>query len=374
MGVNVFLGTNKGLVIARSDDTRQNWDIEPLQFKGWSITAATRDNQGRYYLGTSSYVYGAVIMVSDDLKEWRQLENNPKYDEGLTGSPDHNRIISAGEATAEGQNPPRVLDQIWTLHCEGDTIYAGVSEAGLFRSDDRGDSWQPITGLNDHPNRANWMPGAGGLCTHVVLTDPSTPGRMWVGISAVGVMRSEDGGATWAAKNDGVLAGDAYCVHGLARDPDDANIIYRQDHRGMYRTRDGGDNWESIENGLPIGTVWGGNKVVFGFPIVMDPHTKAIFAVPLEGDEFHIPHDGNLRVYRSTNGGDQWDMLSKGLPTEPTYTSVLRGAMAVDGLSPCGIYFGTTSGTAYASADGGDSWSTIPVSLPRILSVRAFTE
>lgn len=311
MGVNVILGTNKGLVIARSDDARQNWDIKPLLFKGWSITAAARDNQGRYYLGTSSYVYGAVIMVSDDLKEWRQLENNPKYDAGLAGSPDHNRIISAGEATAEGQKPPRVLDQIWTLHCEGDTIYAGVSEAGLFRSDDRGNSWQPVTGLNDHPNRENWMPGAGGLCTHVVLTDPSTPSRMWVGISAVGVMRSEDGGATWAAKNDGVVAGDAYCVHGLARDPDDANIIYRQDHRGMYRTRDGGDNWESIENGLPIGTAWGGNKVVFGFPIVMDPHTKAIFAVPLEGDEFHIPHDGNLRVYRSTNGGDQWDMLSK---------------------------------------------------------------
>lgn len=374
MGVTLIIGTNKGAVIAQSDNSRADWNVEPLQFKGWSITASTRDAQGRYYLGTTSHIYGTVIMVSDDLKEWKQLDNNPSYDEGKSGNEVHNRIIGAGaDPFAEPKNN-RKLDQIWTLKCDGDTIYAGVSEAGLFRSDDRGSSWQPFAGINDHPNRKDWMPGAGGLCTHVVLTDSDNPDRMWVGISAVGVMRSDDGGKTWIPKNEGVIPGDGYCVHGLTQDPDDPNTIYRQDHRGVYRTHDGGDHWERIENGLPLGTVWGGHKAVFGFPIVMDPHTKSVFAIPLQGDEFHIPHEGKLRVYRSTNGGDQWEEMTQGLPPEPTYTSVLRGAMAVDGLSPCGVYFGTSSGTVYASADNGDTWSTVPVSLPRVLSVRAYTE
>lgn len=374
MGVALLVGTNKGLVVARAEDARESWDVGELQFKGWKITTAARDGGGRYYVGAAHEIYGAAVMVSDDLTNWRQIENGPKYAEGTPGNDVHLRIIARAEAPEEGVAPVRQLDQIWTFHLDGERIYAGVSEAGLFYSDDRGETWEGVAGLNDHPERGEWGPGAGGLCAHAVMTDKDDPQRMWVGISAVGVLRSDDGGATWAGKNENVSKFYGFCVHGLAQDPDDASVIYRQDHRGMYKTTDGGDRWELIENGLPMGTVGGDHRAVFGFPIVIDPETKAVLAVPLEGDEYHVPHEGMLRVYRTTNGGASWEAMEKGLPSEPTFTSVLRGAMSVDRMSPCGVYFGTTSGAVYASADVGESWARLPMTLSRILSVKAFAE
>ncbi len=351
MNIVLIVGTDKGAFLVRSDAKRERWRIEGPLFRGWRVTAAARDAGGRYFLGVTSFVYGAAIQMSDDLVKWRQAPQGPSYPTGGT----------------------RRLTQIWTVHPGVSALFAGVAEAGLFRSDDRGETWQPVPGLNDHPTRDGWMPGAGGLCAHAVLSDPANPQRMWCGISAVGVFRTDDGGRTWQLKNRGVSIAIedqnskdiGYCVHALAHDPAVPAVIYRQDHRGMYRTRDGAETWERTERGLPSG---------FGFPLVREPRRGALYAVPLESDEFRMPPDGALRVYRSVDGGDFWSPLSCGLPAQNAYEIVLRGAMAVDGQEPAGIYLGTTAGALYASRDGGDSWQTLPLTAPRIMCLAAFTE
>ena len=257
MRIVTIVGTEKGAFVCRSKGDRRDWTIEGPIFKGWRVTATARTPGGRYLVATASHVYGPALHASSDLENWRQVERRPAY--------------------AEGSD--RKLNQIWTLHCTPERHYAGVDVAGLFTSEDDGESWTPVPGLNDHPTRNAWFPGAGGLCAHAVLVDPHRPERIWCGISAVGVWRSDDGGASWQAKNRGVhcvmedrdTAEIGYCVHGLAHDPDDAGIIYRQDHTGMYRSRDAGDTWERIENGLPS---W------FGFPVVIDRRTKTLYAFP----------------------------------------------------------------------------------------------
>lgn len=349
--VLLIVGTDKGAFLLRADAGRARWTVEGPLFKGWTVTAAARDARGRYFLGVTSRVYGATIQSSDDLARWRQAPAGPSYPAG-------------------GQ---RKLNQIWEIRAHGGAFFAGVDEAGLFRSEDGGESWKPVDGLNEHPTRAAWLPGAGGLCAHAIVGDPGNPRRMWCGISAVGVFRTDDGGLTWHPKNRGVpvVIEDkvhkdiGYCVHALAQDPDDPATIYRQDHRGMYRTRDGGDSWQKIETGLPSS---------FGFPLGLDPRTKALFAVPLESDEYRMPPEGRLRVYRSVNGGESWEPLSRGLPPAHAYPVVLRKALAVDGLDPAGVYVGTTSGTLHASRDRGETWETLPVMLSRILCVAAFVE
>ncbi|MEE9606157.1 MAG: exo-alpha-sialidase [Myxococcota bacterium] len=370
-GVVVIVGTAKGVAVIRSDAARERWSVSALQLKGWIVSAATRDPQGRTYLGVTSDVYGAVILVSEDLEAWRQLERGPRYAPGDPGNQEHNRVIRSGDVAGRYRGSNRHVDQIWKLHAAADVVYAGVSEAGLFRSDDRGVSWSVDGGLNQHPTRSDWGPGFGGLCLHSLLCDARDPRRLWVGISAAGVFRSDDGGGSWAAKNDGVSANEGWCVHSLAHDPNRADVIYRQDHRGMYRTDDGGDSWQLIEDGLPEAELSDGHRCAFGFPISFDPGSGSVYAVPLEGDNFRFPPGGALRVYRTRDGGQRWEPLSKGLPGQ-SYAPVLRGALAVDGLDPCGVYFGTTAGSIFASRDGGDSWLQLPCTLPRVLCVEAF--
>jgi len=351
MNVNLLVGTVKGGFLFRSDAKRGRWSLEGPLFKGWKVTASGRDLGGGYFVATASEVYGVAVQRSRDLREWRQVEKGPRWTE---------------ESGFK-------MNQIWTFARTTDRLYAGVDEAGLFESGDGGESWTLVEGLSGHSTRKVWFPGFGGLCAHVVLSDPKDPKRLWCGISAVGVFRSEDGGKSWAPKNRGVtqVIEDkaekeiGFCVHGLVQDPNDADTIWRQDHRGMYRTRDGGDGWEKIENGLPSG---------FGFPIALAAKTRSLFCVPLESDEYRMPVEGKMRVFRSRDGGGSWQPLSKGLPQEHAYMGVLRGSMAVDDLDPCGVYFGTTSGTVFASADGGDSWAALPGTFPRILSVEAFVE
>jgi photosystem II stability/assembly factor-like uncharacterized protein len=351
MRIVVIVGTDKGAFLCTSDEQRKDWQVEGPLFKGWRVTASGRSPSGRYFVATASQVYGAAIHTGTDLERWHQIERAPAYPE----------------------KGDRKLNQIWTLHCGPSRHYAGVDTAGLFSSDDDGESWQPVSALNDHPTRANWFPGAGGLCAHAVLVDPRQPERIWCGISAVGVWRSEDGGRSWLARNAGIrnVSEDqqfpdiGFCVHGLALDPDNADLLYRQDHAGMYRSRDGGDTWEENDQGLAS---W------FGFPIAMEPRGKALFAFPLESDEYRMPVDGRCRVYRSRNGGDSWEPTSRGLPEHHYQAGVLRGALSVDGLDPAGVYVGSTSGDLFASADGGDSWQTLPCRLPRILSVKAYVE
>jgi photosystem II stability/assembly factor-like uncharacterized protein len=371
MGVLVIVGTAKGAALLRSDTSRQSWDVDALRMKGWAVTAATRDARGRYYVAVAADVFGPAILASDDGKSWEQLESSPRYMPTDVGNDEHNRIAKATDFLNQIKPGSRYVDQIWKLHVDGDVVYAGVSEAGLFRSDDRGKSWQVVPGINEHPDRPGWMPGFGGLCAHSVLTDARDSDRIWVGISSAGVFRSDDGGATFVSKNEGVNAAEGWCVHSLAHDPNDAGVIYRQDHRGVYRTRDGGDSWQLIESGLPISELSDGLRCSFGFASAMDPASDSVYLVPIEGDNFRFPHGGELRVYRSRDGGDQWEPLSNGLP-DGTYGNILRGAMAVDRLDPCGVYFGTTAGAVYASPDGGDSWGQIPCTLPKVMCVEAF--
>ena len=347
--IKLVVGTEKGAFILSADEKRENWSVTGPLFKGWKATATARSDDGRFLLGTASFVYGAAVQVSRDLENWQQMPAAPAYD---------------AEASAK-------LNQIWKILPVGDRVYVGVDDAGLFATDDDGKSWQPISALNEHRTRANWYPGFGGLCAHSLLVDPAQRDRVWVGISAVGVFRSDDGGASWASRNEGVpvIIEDkefkeiGFCVHALVADPADANRIWRQDHKGMFRTTDGGDHWERIENGLPSG---------FGFPLVRDPSTGALFCIPMETDEFRVPPGGKLRVYRSTDDGDSWQAMGKGLPEGGTFCNVLRGAMSVDEQESCGVYFGTTSGQLFASNDCGDTCKDLGVILPRILSVDAF--
>jgi len=352
MKVTLIVGTVKGGFRFTSKD-RRTWRIEEPLFKGWKVTTSARSPAGRWFLGTSSFVYGAAIHVSDDGVKWRQIEKEqaPSYPDGGIHK----------------------LTQIWTIQADEDRCLAGVDTAGLFQSNDHGESWQPVSALNDHETRPKWYPGNGGLCAHTILTDARNPDRIWCGISAVGAWRSDDGGASWKLKNDGIRCviedkdekDIGYCVHAMVQDPEDADTIYRQDHTGMYRTKNAGDSWEKIDIGLAS---W------FGFPIAMDPKTKTLFSFPMESDEYRMPVDGKFRVYRSAAGGESWEALGEGLPSEPNYSGVLRGAMAVDALDPCGVYIGSTDGRVYASADLGDTWQALPATLPRVLSVRAYAE
>jgi photosystem II stability/assembly factor-like uncharacterized protein len=374
MSVCVLIGTAKGALILRSDSSRGKWESSGLELRGWLVTSFARDAGGRYFAAVTHDVYGSAILVSDDLKSWEQLDNAPRYGPNETGNETHLRIIGAMDPMGQYKAGGRYVDQIWKLHTAGDVLYAGVSEAGLFRSDDRGKTWQPISGLNDHKSRDSWVAGFGGLCAHTVLTDAKNPDRIWVGISAAGVFRSDDGGRTFEPKNDGVNSADeGFCIHSLAHDPERADVIFRRDHRGVYRSNDAGDSWQVIENGLPTSELSDGHRCCFGFACEMDAASQSVFIVPLESDGFRYPHDAKLSVYRTRDAGASWQSLRNGLPDD-CYANVLRGAMALDELHPCGVYFGTTSGSLYASADCGETWNRLASDLPKILCVESFQE
>lgn len=350
MTTTLFIGTRKGLFLATSPD-RGRWDIEGPYFKGWEVTAGGRSPAGTFVAATTSYVYGPALHTSGDLRTWQQLEAGP--------------VFAAGSG--------RSLNQIWFVTAFEGVWYVGVSEAALFVTEDEGKSWHPVEGLNDHATRSAWQPGAGGLCAHTLLVDPNDARRMWCGISAVGVFRTDDGGATWQPKNEGVTCaapdedhtGIGYCVHALAADPVNPNWIYRQDHKGMYRTRDGADTWEPIENGLPSG---------FGFPLAIDRRSGAVYAFPLESDEYRMPPDGRARVYRSSDRGESWRPLANGLPQDHAYLTVLRRSMVADSLEECGVYFGTTSGQVFFTRDEGEHWGRLPADFPRIHCLEVFVD
>lgn len=371
MSVVLIAGTAKGAAILTSDAGRRNWQRR-FELKGWNVTASARDDQGRYYVAVTGPVFGPALFFSDDLENWTQLEAAPRFEPGNKANALHRRFTAgAVDPMGEGDDEARRVEQIWTLHAANGKLYAGVSEAGLFVSEDRGRSWEPVRGLNEHESREHWMPGAGGLCAHTVLTDPANPERMWVGISAAGFFRSDDGGKTWAAKNDGIPESVGQCVHCVTHDPARPEVLYRQDHRGVYRSDDGGDNWRVIEQGLPVSELSDGLRCSFGFPIAHDRASGSLFVVPLESDQYRTPPGGRLAVYRSRDGGQSWQAAAGGLP-DGCYAGVLRGALDADQLDPGGVYFGTTSGVVYGSTDLGESWSELTSGLPRIGSVRAY--
>lgn len=335
--MTLAIGTEKGAYLL----DQPTGDLRGPLFPGWKVTAWATAPDGTTLAAVASNWFGASIHRSADLETWEQVPKGPAHPEG------------------------RTLEQIWTLHPAGDRVYAGVAEAGLFVAGPDGRSWEPVDALNEWPTRDSWVGGLGGLAAHHVLTAGD---RIWIAISAAGVFRSDDGGASFRRVDAGVdptvdagasgSPNPAYCVHGLAQDPADPDRIWRQEHIGVFRSTDGGDHWERAEDGLP------GR---FGFPMIRDHASGRLFVVPLAADANRVPVDGAFAAYRSDDDGDHWSRAGVGWPGEATFTTVLRNAWAADGAGM--IALGTTSGRVWITSDGGDTWTAIPQTVPRILAL-----
>jgi BNR/Asp-box repeat len=366
--VRVLVGTRKGAFILTSDGKRENWEVSGPHFGGWEIyhfTGSPADTD-RLYVSQSTGWFGQLIQRSDDGgKTWQPKGNKFEYD-GVPGT----------HKWYDGTPHPWEFARVWHLEpspADPDTVYAGVEDAGLFQSVDGGGTWQELPGLRTHASAPSWQPGAGGMCLHTIVLDPRETGRMYAAISAAGVFRSDDAGKTWHPANRGLRSSGipdeeaevGHCVHRIAMHPARPDVLFMQKHWDVMRSDDAGGSWREISGNLPSD---------FGFPIAVHAHEPdTVYVVPITSDSLHYPPEGKLRVYRSRNGGDEWEPLTKGLPQENCYLNVLRDAMAVDSLDSCGIYFGTTGGQVYASADSGDSWAPIVRDLPSVLSVEAQT-
>jgi photosystem II stability/assembly factor-like uncharacterized protein len=276
----------------------------------------------------------------------------------------------------DGTQHPWEFKRVWHLEpslSDPDTIYAGIEDAAIFRSTDGGASWHEMAGLRGHGTGPKWQPGAGGMCLHTIVLDPSDPKRMWIAISAAGAFRTDDGGVTWKPINKGLRsqflpdedAEVGHCVHHIAMNPKRPGVLFMQKHWDVMRSDDAGEQWHEVSGNLPTD---------FGFAIdVNSNEPETVYVVPIKSDSEHFPLEGKLRVYRSRSGGNEWEPLTKGLPQSNCYVNVLRDAMAVDQLDSCGVYFGTSGGQVYASSDNGDSWSAIVHDLPGVLSVEVQT-
>lgn len=358
--VLLLIGTMKGAFILRSDSSRDDWDIGGPYFPGRAIYAMAHDKRNgrnRLWAAVNSSYWGSYLSSSDDYgKTWTEPETyGVKFPEDTDSS----------------------VKQIWQI-AEGhphepDTLYCGVEPAALFKSTDAGQSWSLVKGLYDHPHRTQWMPGGGGLCLHTILPDPSNPQRMYIAISTGGVYRTDDGGANWQPRNQGVRAqflppDQQYpewgqCVHKIVSHPSEPDIIFLQNHWGLYKTENGGDSWTDMANGVPSD---------FGFAMEIDPNNaNRVFIIPLESDEFRCTPEGKLRVYRTSDAGATWEPMTNGLPQENALETVLRDAMCADELKPTGVYFGTRNGKLFGSTNSGDSWSAIEESLPPVVCVKA---
>jgi photosystem II stability/assembly factor-like uncharacterized protein len=366
-GVRVLVGTRKGAFVLTSDEKREHWDIAGPHFAGWELyhVKGSPADPDRLYASQAGGWFGQVVQRSDDGgRTWAPVGNEFAYE----GDPGTHLFY-------DGTPKPWVFTRIWHFEpslTDPDTVYAGAEDAGLFRSGDGGQTWQELPGLREVKG-GQWQPGAGGMCLHTILLHPTDPGRIHVAISAAGVFRTDDTGKTWRPTNrgldsEGIPDPDAevgHCVHSLAMHPSRPDTLFMQKHWDVMRSDDGGDNWHEISGNLPSD---------FGFPIEVHPHEPdTVYVVPITSDYVHVPPDGKLRVYRSRTGGNEWEPLTKGLPQEHCYVNVLRDAMAVDSLDTCGVYFGTTGGQVYASADEGDSWTAVVRDLPAVLSVEVQT-
>ena len=384
----VLVGTKKGAFLITSDDKREKWKIDGPHFGGWEIyhVKGSPVDPNRIYASQTSGWFGQIIQRSDDGgKTWHQPGTPPGEStttpDGMPKGESNKFVYDTSEETGkpltthqfyDGTQHPWEFKRVWHLEPsldDPDTVYAGVEDAALFRTTDGGTTWHELAGLRGHDTGENWQPGAGGMCLHTILLDPVKKGRMYVAISAAGAFRSDDGGQTWKPINKGLrsefmpdpTAEVGHCVHRIAFHPSNPDVLYMQKHWDVMRSDDAGDSWYEVSGNLPSD---------FGFVIDVHAHEpETIYVVPIKSDGEHFPPEGKLRVYRSRTGGNEWEALTKGLPQQDCFHDILRDAMAVDTLDPCGVYFGTTGGQVYASADGGDSWMTIANDLPKVLSV-----
>jgi hypothetical protein len=362
--VRVLVGTRKGAFILAADGKRDRWDVSGPHFAGWEIyhVKGSPVQPKRLYASQTSAWFGQQIQRSDNGGlTWEPVGNAFAYD-GVPGT----------HQWYDGTPHPWEFARVWHLEpslTDPDTVYAGVEDAALFRSTDGGTNWHELSGLRGHGSGPSWQPGAGGMCLHTILLDPTNPERIFVAISAAGAFRSDDGGSSWKPINRGLHsegipnpeAEVGHCVHRLAMHPSNPNRLFMQKHWDVMRSDDAGETWTEVSGNLPTD---------FGFAIDVHAHEpETIYVVPIKSDSEHFPLDGKLRVYRSRTGGNKWEPLTTGLPQRDCYVNVLRDAMSVDTLDPCGIYFGTTGGAVYASNDAGDSWSPIVHDLPAVLSV-----
>ena len=366
--VRVLVGTRKGGFVLTADGKREQWEISGPHFGGWEIyhIKGSPADPNRLYASQSTGWFGQVIQRSNDGGQtWEPAGNQFLYD-GVPGT----------HQWYDGTPHPWEFKRVWHLEpslTDPDTVFAGIEDAALFRSVDSGQSWTELSGLRGHGSGPQWQPGAGGMCLHTILLDPSDPQRIFVAISAAGAFRTDDGGATWRPINRGLKSqyipdNDAevgHCVHHVAMHPSRPHVLFMQKHWDVMRSDDAGESWREISGNLPSD---------FGFPIDVHAHEPdTIYVVPIKSDSEHYPPDGKLRVYRSRTGGDDWEPLTKGLPQSDCYVNVLRDAMAVDSLDTCGLYVGTTGGQVYASSDAGDNWTAIARDLPSVLSLEVQT-
>ncbi|MCG6954858.1 MAG: exo-alpha-sialidase [Gemmatimonadetes bacterium] len=356
--VVLMVGTTKGAFLFRSDPDRGTWQTEGPHFPGEEVYAIALDQRAgrrRLWAAPGNAFFGTTVRASDDL--------------GATWSGKEERSVKFPEESG------LALSRIWQIRpgrdSEPDRLFLGVEPTCLFESTDAGDTWAPVESFLKHEHRPKWTPGNGGLCMHTILPDPESAERMVVAFSTGGVYRTDDGGASWRPRNQGVRAEfrpDKHpefgqCVHKVVHHPSRPERLFLQNHWGLYRSDDWGDSWEDVANGVPSD---------FGFAMAMHPHDpETVYIVPLEGDYFRCTPEAKLRVYRTRNGGASWEPLSRGLPQEDAYETVLRDALDTDDRERAGVYFGTRSGKVYASADDGDSWSLVRDGLPPVVCVKA---
>jgi len=366
--VRVLVGTRKGAFILTADGKREKWQVDGPHFAGWEMyhLKGSPVDPDRLYASQSSGWFGQMIQRSDDGgKSWNPVGNEFVYD-GPTGT----------HQWYDGTQHPWEFARIWHLepsHSDPETVYAGAEDASLFVTRDGGKSWKELSGLRNHPSGPNWQPGAGGMCLHTVILDPTNEQRIYGAISAAGAFRSDDGGTTWkpinrGLKSEGIPDPNAevgHCVHRIALHRSRPDVLFMQKHWDVMRSDNGGDQWHEVSGNLPTD---------FGFPIDVHAHEpETIYVVPIKSDAEHFPLDGKLRVYRSRSGGNEWEALTNGLPQKDCYVNVLRESMSIDSLDSCGVYFGTTGGQVYASPDAGDNWEPIVRDLPPVISVEVQT-